>query len=148
MAGDSLLTQGSNDIGFVQKVWKFKTGALYGSRGDGDDRVLRSMLSDITNPDALPSTKTLENINAEIDALFVLPNGDVWHISTGESAQAMKVDAPYHAIGSGWKYALGAMAHGATASQAVEAAKKHDGHTGGLTQIEFLNPSGQQQLAV
>lgn len=44
----------------------------------------------------------------------------------------------YHAIGSGTKVALGAMAHGATAREAVEAAIIHDNGTGGhVTEVEI-----------
>ena len=39
--------------------------------------------------------------------------------------------APYYAMGSGAEYALGAMAAGATAAEAVEAAMRHDTRTGG-----------------
>lgn len=41
------------------------------------------------------------------------------------------VIAPYYAVGSGRQLALGAMAAGATAAQAVEAAIKHDVYSGG-----------------
>jgi len=41
------------------------------------------------------------------------------------------IKASYYATGSGRKFALGAMAAGATAEQAVEAAMKHDIYTGG-----------------
>lgn len=47
-------------------------------------------------------------------------------------------DAPYYAIGSGTDYALGAMAFGATARQAVAAAMKHDHMTGSGVQYVFL----------
>lgn len=135
MASDSLLTLGSQRMGSVQKVWKFDSGALYGARGDGDDRALRELLEDVTDESRMPRASDLEAITAEIDALFVLPDGIVFHISTAGAAQALRVGAPYHAIGSGYKYALGAMADGATAERAVIAASKHDGHTGGDVQV-------------
>lgn len=138
MASDSLLTLGSQRMGSVQKVWKFDSGALYGARGDGDDRALRELLEDVTDESRMPRASDLEAITAEIDALFVLPDGIVFHISTAGAAQALRVGAPYHAIGSGYKYALGAMADGSSAARAVLAASKHDGHTGGDVQSKFL----------
>lgn len=45
--------------------------------------------------------------------------------------------APYTAIGSGALLALGAMAHGASAEEAVEAAARHDKNTGG--RIDFFH---------
>lgn len=40
------------------------------------------------------------------------------------------IQAPYYAIGSGGRIAMGAMAFGAEASQAVICAAKHDAYTG------------------
>ena len=42
-----------------------------------------------------------------------------------------KMTAPYYALGSGRPEALGAMHHGATAEEAVQAAIAHDANTGG-----------------
>ena len=42
-----------------------------------------------------------------------------------------EVDAPFHAIGSGWEIAMGAMAMGATAEEAVRVAMQYDVNTGG-----------------
>jgi ATP-dependent protease HslVU (ClpYQ) peptidase subunit len=44
------------------------------------------------------------------------------------------VIADYAAIGSGGMFAMGAMAHGATAEEAVAAAALHDKNTGGNIQ--------------
>lgn len=43
--------------------------------------------------------------------------------------------ADYTAMGSGALLAMGAMAHGATSAQAVEAAAKHDKSTGGSVSV-------------
>lgn len=48
------------------------------------------------------------------------------------------IHADYTAIGSGALLAIGAMAHGANAVEAVEAAAKHDKNTGGpVTSLSF-----------
>ena len=59
--------------------------------------------------------------------LIVTPD----HILSLMGSGWMTVSAPYHAMGSGAEYALGAMAAGATAVQAVEAAIRHDTRSGG-----------------
>lgn len=48
------------------------------------------------------------------------------------------LEADYFATGSGFQLALGAMAHGASAEDAVRAAMKHDSSTGGRITVEFL----------
>lgn len=47
----------------------------------------------------------------------------------------VRVVAPYFATGSGAEYATGAMAHGATAEEAVRAAMAHDTSTGGEVMV-------------
>lgn len=55
------------------------------------------------------------------------------------------LEAPYYAIGSGCEYALGALAVGVTAQEAVVAAAQHDAWTGGKVQhIVVLQPAPEQ----
>lgn len=55
-----------------------------------------------------------------------------------DSGYLIPIHADYTAIGSGALLALGAMAHGATAEEAVVAASKHDKNTGGpVTSLSF-----------
>lgn len=50
----------------------------------------------------------------------------------------LAVNEPYHAIGSGSDYALGAMALGATTKEAVKIASKHDSYSGmGVKTLKF-----------
>lgn len=50
----------------------------------------------------------------------------------------LAVKEPYHAIGSGSEYALGAMASGMSPKEAVKIAMKHDSYTGmGIKTINF-----------
>lgn len=58
-----------------------------------------------------------------IEALLVSPHGEVALLDS--SAYPMKIRAKYFAIGSGEEVALGAMAMGASAEEAVRAAIKH-----------------------
>jgi 20S proteasome alpha/beta subunit len=52
--------------------------------------------------------------------MFVFDDPSAWLV----------VDQPYYAIGSGSPFALGALAQGASAKEAVEAAAKSDPFTG------------------
>jgi len=61
-------------------------------------------------------------------ALIVAPNGLAHEFDSG---YLVPVHADYTAIGSGALIAMGAMAHGATAEEAVMAASRHDKATGG-----------------
>lgn len=154
MASDSSLTYKDEWVGNVQKVWKFDTGCLYGARGEGDDRALRKLLSKVKTPDDIPTAETLMEIENDVTAMFVFPSGEVWHVRSGKvCAEAMKVERPYHAIGSGRKSALGAM-HALRVSGcpctaetfvrvAIEAAIEEDLHTAGEIQIVKLDPGIQ-----
>jgi 20S proteasome alpha/beta subunit len=60
---------------------------------------------------------------------FLVRDGVVYHYDG--SGVMYKVEAPFHAIGSGASIAIGAMEMGATAVGAVEVASKYDIYTGG-----------------
>lgn len=82
----------------------------------------------------------LHEREVECEILTVDKEGKVTFYGTRLYPTTM--DAPYFAIGSGSPYALGAMANGATAKQAVEAAIKHDLFSGGHIRhlsVERLN---------
>lgn len=65
----------------------------------------------------------------EISGMIVDKKGKVWMYES--RLYPMVIDAPFYALGSGSHLALGAMAHGATAHQAVKIAAKFDPFTGG-----------------
>lgn len=81
---------------------------------------------------------------AETTALVVMPTGEVRMY--GEEGWCT-FEAPYYAIGSGKKFALGAMAHGADAPQAVAAAMVHDESTGGTIHCVELERQALTQAA-
>lgn len=64
----------------------------------------------------------------EFAALIIDEQGTPHEFSNG---YLVPIYADYTAIGSGSIFAIGAMAHGATAEEAVVAASKHDKNTGG-----------------
>lgn len=65
-------------------------------------------------------------------AMVILPDG---LIATFDRYGVDRMKAPFHAIGSGWRLALGAMAAGATAEEAVRIAATMDCYTGGAIRV-------------
>lgn len=83
-------------------------------------------------PQALPPPK----LSAGTVALLIDASGDVGYLE--EDAEALiTIDAPFHARGSGREFALGAMAQGATAIEAVQVAARFDTKTGGG--VDWIN---------
>jgi len=133
LAADRAIS-GSGHVGTTRKVWKRKSdGALVG--GCGEVATLQRWAEWFLAGER----GTAPNLGTDDDSasqmLVVRPNGKVE--DHGRYGKAM-YEAPYHAIGSGSDYALGAMAFGATARQAVAAAMKHDHCTGSGVQYVKL----------
>lgn len=80
-------------------------------------------------------TALLEYDEAFTALIVKTSTGEVFEYANG---YLLPIHADYTAIGSGAILAIGAMAHGATAEEAVVAASKHDKNTGGpVTSINF-----------
>jgi len=70
--------------------------------------------------------------------IMVIDNTKKIYIVTEKMIFHEVEDKPFYAIGSGADYAIGAMAMGATAKEAVEIASKFDIHTGmGIDELHF-----------
>ena len=109
------------------KISRLEGGVLYGAAGDADDRVVVETFNKIKRPKQIPSVQKLKKMEADVDALLVFPSGDIYSVLTGEkNAECMRIAREFHATGSGHQLALGAMAMGATAVQAVEVACKYN----------------------
>lgn len=67
-------------------------------------------------------------LSEDSTVLFAMDDGT---LVLFEAQETLRIETPYYAIGSGHKYAMGAMAAGASAKRAVKAAKRHDCATGG-----------------
>jgi len=72
--------------------------------------------------------------NPDCYVLMVKPNGELFLAEDGLYFSG-PIQCEYHAVGSGAKYALGAMAVGASAAQAVEVAARFDPHCGGAVLV-------------
>jgi hypothetical protein len=131
LAGDSAWSDLDCDmlVSSRTKIERLRSGALYGAAESADGRELKVILQDVTNESELPLSHVLRTIEDKVTAILVLPNNSVYRIETGEIAMVVPIHAPFVAIGSGAKLAYGAMAHGATATEAVTHACNWDLYT-------------------
>lgn len=124
LAADSLITSGTMRCGHEIKV-KALGKLLYGSCGSCGltDKVEAWMRSGMVGD--RPPLK----VGEAAGSVFVFMPDDriVWMHEDGDTV----IRAPYWAAGSGERFALGAMAHGASAEEAVKAAIAHDTVSGG-----------------
>ena len=132
MATDSLVTDGSNIYrGTTKKIYRIGDSLLSmcGNLGLFDvmvDWVSRGMpLGD------------LPNVGNESDFAAMLVSRDRL-VGFTEKFRIQEHTAEFHAMGSGNEIALGAMAMGATAEQAVETACRFDVYSAGPIQVERL----------
>lgn len=129
LACDSAWSADSKMVAWQNKITRFKTGALYASCGDGDDRQLVRLLRKVKSPSKIPSTKALRKMDpSDIEALLIFKSGDVWLLWTGPTGGAFPITPP-SAIGSGRNFALGAMDAGLSAEDAVKVACQRDCHS-------------------
>lgn len=85
----------------------------------------------------------MEHANAFVALIIDNATGKPYEFDNG---YLVPVSADYTAIGSGALLALGAMAHGASAEEAVIAASQHDKNTGGpVTCLSFRIPELTEQ---
>lgn len=114
------------------KVTRLKNGIIYGSAGTSDDRALLNLLSKIKGNKNIPLPEKIKEINADVDAIFILPSGQAYCIWVERKdadviqATVNKINAPFFALGSGGKYAIGAMENGASPEEAISIACKWD----------------------
>lgn len=95
-------------------------------------KALERWVAEGADPDDVP--ETLEKHNGKFEAVVVNKVGNVFEYDNG---QLLPICADYTAIGSGAMLAIGAMAHGASAEQAITAAAAHDKNTGG--NVDFVH---------
>lgn len=129
LAADTMITYGTTLMpGSTKKIHKLPNGALYGFTGSLEiGEVMRRHLVDVGQTSGvLEDRHDLKDENFE--ALVVQPDGTTLFF---ENRTWMILKLPYVAMGSGKDYAYGALELGASAKQAVKAAKALDANTGG-----------------
>lgn len=121
----------------ANKIIRLKSGALFGLCGSNDVRPIIRMLENVKTEKQMPSYEDLAAVRISGMYLLALPNRRVYKFQTTalaadsweEETQDIgmwRIELPFVAIGSGSEIAIGAMAHGASAQQAVRAACRFD----------------------
>lgn len=138
LAADSMLTGYDADCGSVTKIRRNRHGWIGGACGNAGSISLFMdwFLNTAARVDVKPPPSVSDNA---ADGFVVVPGDRVFFWS---GAPALwPVIAPFHAIGSGMRFAMGAMAMGANAREAVEVARKFDVYTGGRIATLSLAPA-------
>jgi len=115
------------------KITRLPNGALLGQAGDNDARDIIKFLSGVKSPAKLPSRSRLQRFKIDFLGLMVFSNGRVFKIATATDytdqeydVGLWEVNAGINAIGTGAMIAMGALAAGACAREAVEIACRYD----------------------
>lgn len=125
-------SNGTQNVSAI-KILRLSSGALLGSAGDNDCRVMYELLDKVRSPAKLPSRAELALTRIDYDGLIAFPKGGVWQIVTGKHTDAGYPEddeadfgawpattmGGYAAVGCGADYALSAMDAGASAKDAV-----------------------------
>lgn len=116
LACDSGMVLGEVLVGKTQKAWAYKGHIVTGCGDASDifafrDWFVRGMKGDCPDP------------NGDGFLILITPEGLVME---REKYGWVKKDCPFYAWGSGFEIALGALAHGASAREAVEIACEYD----------------------
>lgn len=125
LAADSAIHAGGCLVGESEaKIFEHK-GSLFGVTGSvSGQSVLKKWLDDNR------SLKNLSNIrDDDLEIIEINPEGKVFYLY--DDFLHAPIRAEFHAIGSGFKIALGALEAGATATMAVEICIKLDCYTAG-----------------
>lgn len=121
MAGDTAMTDRGCYCGQVAKVFRNDAGMLFGFAGD---------LTDLPVVHAWFAAGAIGDpplFKDDSEGLIVHPDGRVEWI--GSRSKRAPIVAPYHALGSGFRIAMGALAAGVSAERAVEIACDLDTET-------------------
>lgn len=132
LAADSMVSYGSFRNGNVEKLHRVGDKIVGMSGAVWAVGVMLEWIEEGADSTQIPEV-LLAN-QAQFSCIFIDANGTLWEFNNGFF---LEVCAPYHAIGSGQLLALGAMASGASACEAVNAAAQHDKATGG--EIVYLS---------
>ena len=131
LAGDTLV---SPDKGLTSKLGRNPQGDIAGVAGTLSicQKWLRAF---VRGDEEMPSLRSVTgDKNDDATALVIRKNTKA--VEFWEVDGLVEFDAPFYVIGSGWKWAMGALEAGASAKRAVEIAAKYDSNTGG--EIEVL----------
>lgn len=131
MAADSLLVKSALRAGSVQKIWQAFDG-IAGVSGSIVDAIAFRAWSTSNSPE-MACTGSLPRRDSEQSYPhgYYVSNAGIIFGWDGASALVPVEEVPFVATGSGRELALGAMAAGASAEEAVRIAAQFDVYTGG-----------------
>jgi ATP-dependent protease HslVU (ClpYQ) peptidase subunit len=143
IAGDTMMSFGSELIGGVRKVGRTEN-FLFGYVGQmsGMYRMYKwvNNLPEYTDPnDFYEHADTLNMGDIDGSAILISRTEDIWALSAAGGMILLR--RAYESVGSGSTYALGALASGASAIEAVKTAITLDAYTGGKVEtVTFKDP--------
>lgn len=128
MAGDNLWTMGDTKIVCAEKIWISKrTDSVLGFSGDAAWLVMfKEWYESGAKRKMVPDIRV--HVEGCIHALELTTDGKIWIWDI--DFIPMPFQGEFLAVGSGSKYAMGAMAAGASARQAVSVACRLDPYSG------------------
>jgi hypothetical protein len=134
LAGDRRISFGGITDASITKIVRREDGALCGTSGNS---ALGAAFKRWFLAGEESDRPSLEKGSEQTTAFIIRPCGQlVIHDHVGW----YEAEAKTYAIGSGWELALGAMAMGATAEEAVRIAARLDGSTGSEIDVLHLQP--------
>lgn len=134
------------------KIYRLTSGGLMGFSGALDSRPIVKLFDNLKSAKSFPEPKALKECQIDFRALLVLPNESVYLVECGPDytdsegnpqkgmwqAFITDISEPYIAVGSGSKWAKGALDFGANSDQAVRIAMRNDTMSGGKVQVMKL----------
>lgn len=138
MACDSCWSYDDGVDSLQTKIKRLPSGALLGSAGDNDGRELEKLLANVKTPGQMPTKRQFLDIRVDYLGILVLPKGRVYKIGATHQSEAnwgseMKDDigvweiaGDFTAAGTGSRWAMGAMAAGKGAIDAVKIGCRFD----------------------
>lgn len=128
----------------AQKIFELNNGGLLGVAGDADSRDIVDLFNRLKG--RIPSRKQVFALNCDFTSIYISPEGQPWLVECslqttkgnedkGSQVNVLEINDPFMAVGSGTKWAMGAMAQGASALKAVKIACQFDNNCGGDPQI-------------
>lgn len=158
MAADSKCTDGWTGAFLTKthKIWRCKkNGALVGQCGDADCRDILPLLEGAT-PKRMPTREQLANTKCSGSWIVAFPRGAVFIVDVetrnmGDGAEwsgsVVEIEERWCAVGSGQQFALGAMAAGKSAADAVHIACRYDSYSQAPVRSVPVNESDGRKVA-
>lgn len=129
MAADSQAGCGTTRRGETQKIFRVGPYVVGFSGALGHALRFLKWVED-GMPDARPEIPREDGFRA------LVAEADGTLLTFDDDLMPQRIDAPFHATGSGVEIALGAMAAGASAEEVVKIAAQFDVYTGGTIRVE------------